>query len=121
VCGIGFRRAQVAGNLVFANVIHSELHWRSGAVNKELDRLVDGAILLIEPRIVHIERNGVQALLRVHVLELDHEVADSLTLVFLIDRELVIIALPHTAQLVDLIVILGDQRAKFSAGQGEER
>src|SRR5205807_5130382 len=85
----------------------------------EVDGLIDRAVLLLETQVVYVERHGELLLLNISAAELDHEIADLRAIALAGERELDIIALAHPAELIDLIVVAGDQGSEFGAGHIE--
>ncbi len=77
----------------------------------EEDRLVHGAVLLLEQAIFRSQIDAVLTSLLVYALELNGDIAHLLRLVLAGDGELDVIALAEPAELIDLIVVARDEGA----------
>src|SRR5437899_9986052 len=88
----------------------------SGSASIEVDELVDSAVLFLQTQIVDVERHGELILLNVRGTELDHEIAHLRAIALSGERELEVVSLAHSAELIDLVVVACDEGAKFGAG-----
>ena len=117
--GLRLGDAHVSDEFVFPDLVDHELQRHSRSPRVEVDGLIDCAVLLLETQVVYVERHGELILLNIRAAELDHEIADLRAIALPGERELEIIALAHPAELIDLVVIAGDQGAEFGAGHVE--
>jgi len=108
------RHAQVARRRCLRYFVDHEFQRRVASAGVEEDRFVNRAVLFLEALVVGKHVDGVLVLLGVRVFQLDHNRAHAFRAGFARDRELKIIALAHAAQLVDFIVVTGDQGAHLA-------
>src|SRR5882724_9396786 len=128
VAGSGSRRgrsrirlgnADVAADGVLANFVDDKFLRNLGAVQVEEDRLVHGAVLLLEQAVFRGQIDAVLPLLFVHGLEFDGDVANLLRLVLAGDGELDVIAFAEAAELVNFIVVARDEGAHLAGSHLE--
>src|SRR5712692_7756854 len=112
---VRLRDAHVSADLVLANLVDHQLFRYASPRGVEENRLIEGAILLLEPLVLDNESYGVLAPLLVCRAEFDGNVAHLLRLAPPGNRELKIITLAETPELVDFVVVAGDERAHLAA------
>src|SRR5260221_12575729 len=108
--------ADVAADGVLANFVDDKFLRDLGAMQVEEDRLVHGAVLLLEQAVFRGQIDAVLTLLFVDGLEFDGYIANRLRLVLGGDGELDGIAFAEAAELVNFIVVPRDERAHLAAG-----
>src|SRR6266403_4295093 len=93
------RYAQVAGSARLRNLVDDQLESCVAPAGVEENRLVDGAVLLLEALVIGQDVDGELILLRVGALQLDLHRADLLRASLARDRKFIIVARAHSAKL----------------------
>src|SRR2546422_4224199 len=91
------RNAQVSGGAVLGYLVDDQLQRRAAAVRVEVNRLVHGAILLLEAVVVGVNHDCELVPLGVGAAQLHLDVADLLHAALAIQREFEVVALAHPA------------------------
>src|SRR6266436_10388728 len=107
-CSRGLRDAQVTCGGSLGNLVDHQFQGRAVPASVEKDRLIYGAILLLEAVVVCQDVDGVTVLLGVGVLQFDADGANLCRAALALHSELEVIALAHTAELIDLIMVARD-------------
>src|SRR5579859_1134188 len=113
---ICLRDADVAADLILANLVDHNLFRQMSAGEVEENGLVEGAVLLLKALVLDDHGYIDLVLLLVNAFELHGDVADLLRFILASDGEFDIIALAKAAELVDFIMISGDERAELALG-----
>src|SRR5262249_2347970 len=100
--------ADVSADGVLADLVDYQFLRNLGAVEVEEDRLVYGAILLLELAVFGCQVNAEAACLLAHALEFDGDIAHLLRLVLAGDGELDVVTLAEATELIDFIVVARD-------------
>jgi hypothetical protein len=108
--------ADVAANLILANLVHHYLFGYMCAGDVEENGLVKSAVLLFEALVFDSHGEIDLILLLVYALEFHSDVSDLLGLVLASDGEFDIVALAEAAELVDLIMVARDEGSHLALG-----
>src|SRR5690348_5694514 len=107
----GFRRCEITRNLIFRDIVNDDFVRDVRAVDVELDRFLDGAILLLNPAVIGDDVERERVALGIDAMKLQLDGTDVLGRSGLGKIELEAVALAHALELFALIVITGDQAA----------
>src|SRR6266446_7296608 len=107
--------ADVAADGVFAELVDDQLFGNLGAAQIEEDRLVHVAILLFDFAVLGGHGDAVLRALFVDALEFDSQVANLLGLILAGDGEFHVVAFAKAAELINFVVIAGNERTHFTA------
>ena len=113
---IRLRNADVAADLILANLVDDDFFRNMRPGDVEEDWLVQSAVLLLEALVFDGHGDIDLIFLFVDALQFDSDVADLLGLVLAGDGEFDVFALAEAAELVDFIMVASDQRAHFALG-----
>src|SRR5271169_54518 len=113
---IRFGNADIAADLILANLVHYDLFRNVCARDVEEDGLVKSAVLLLEALVLDGHGEIDLVLLLVYALKLDGDIADLLGLVLASDGEFDVVALAQAAELVDFIMVASDESAHLALG-----
>src|SRR5208282_977463 len=111
--------AQIAADLVLANLVDDEFLRLMSAAQVEEERLIDGAILVLGGLVLDGQDEVGAVLLLVGALEFDGDNTDLLGLILAGDGEFDVVALALAAEHVDLVMVTGNQGAQFAASHVE--
>src|SRR6266852_2762008 len=111
----GLRCAQIARGGSLGDLVNHQFQSRAVSASVEEDRLIHGAILLLEAVVVCQDVDGVTVLFGVSVLQLDADGANLCRTALALHGELEVIALAHAAELIDFIMVPRDERAHLAA------
>src|SRR5229473_3332106 len=97
--------ADVAADLVLAHFVDDQFLGEARAGSVEENRLVKGAILLLEALVFHGHEDAILIALLIDAPQLNRHIADLLGLVFAGYGKLNVVALAKPAELVDFVMV----------------
>src|SRR5712692_541347 len=113
---VGLGDAQVARDFVFTDGVNNQLFRQTCPLDIEEDGLIGCPVPLLVPLILDGESDAELVPLLIDAADFHGDVADLLRFAFAVQSELDVITLALAAELFDVLMVAGDQRAEFALG-----